>query len=595
MIRALRSSISNQSVPSKPDSMARISGRCASVSFSSSATSISESDILEFCQGDNREFVPHDRLIELSNFVTSSRPDLAPDLLLSLANPRVFDGQCLRRLTLCACDRAELIESTRLLLHLSEFSTSKLSPADFSLLSSVVRRASSIIDSFSPSEFTGLISVCARTDFADSDFNEAVQQHLPRMLPVFSDNQLPVVFGSVLRLGIDQPVDRVPVVSDEKLPPQSSPLMVSLVAEIVSRVSTISEAGCLAMLHAIVRRPRGKITPEMETLVHAVSENSRIDEWGPSLRIQAVHTLSRLGIENDKAIASLFRSIDHETVTRVPSANLQHLLSIVHNHAERHEEGVWRPVLNLTVDRIGEPIIARSMQMPTIAVTIGYLGRLRVHNRQVVNTLLHVFCGKNIQGRKLPQVSSKPLVDRITAKMVSRILTDGQVDIAHLTSVCEALDRLQMWELPLAAPLALITRRIIFRDGLHNVKAAPLSLITACFIRNSFALTDTDVAEIDSHIDMLIDSVASEGRVSTNWCLQSTGEFDNSDWRRNTVVALMEGLLKHEQYIRSTDSAVRRCLELKQLIANENWIQWNTLPDNVCSFIDSLTLEPVDG
>ena len=553
--------------------------------------SVSDSDIIEFCQSGVSGTLKPENLPELLEYVVNSRRELAADLLLSLEDSKILDEDSLRKLTLCVCDEIGSVDSGKLLLQLCEFSTTRVSPSDFALLASAIGRAVDVLPSFSASEFTGLLAVCARSDFVDSDFNEAVQGYLPSVLSSFSDNQFPVLFASILRLGIDQPLDRVPIpqTEEKQQPAQSSPLMVALIAEIVRRVPGIAEAGCLAMLHAIVRRPKTKITPEMETLVHEISESSRIDEWGPALRIQAIHALSRLGIHNDRAIASLLQSISYETVSRVPSANLQHLLSIIHNHADRQDPVIWRPVLDVCVERIGQPLIARSMQMATIAVTIGYLGRLKVRNEFVVNTLLNVFCGRNVANRKA-LFTSKPVQERINRKMIERILTDSQVDIAHLTSICEALDRLNLWDLPLAAPLAMVTRRIIFRDGLHNVKAAPLSLSTACFLRNSFGLTDDAVRSLDEHIDAQIDSVASEGRVSTNWCLQSTGEFDYTDWRLRTVAALLEGLLKHEQYIRSTESAVRRCFELKELIASESWIHWSDVPENVRGFIDSLVL-----
>lgn len=507
-------------------------------------------------------------------------PELAIDLFYSTGGKwnRSLDPT-IRDLTLLICDRMDTMDSPRDLLALGEFSAASLNSPDFAILSQVVNRAHEILAQFSPSEFVALLQLCSRLDLVDSDFNEAVQAWLPTVVARFADNQYPVIFASVLRLGIDQTVDRLPQ-SVAETPP--SPLMMSLIPEIIKRVPNIAAPGCLTILHSIVRRPKTKISPEMESLVSAIGETAPLDEWALAMRIQAVHALSRLGIENQSAIASMFAAVNPDSICRIPSANLQHLLSVIHNHASHHDEKVWKSVLRTTMDRIGHPMIAKSMPMSTIAVTLGYLGRLGLKDKTVVNQLLMVFAGSK------PAISRKPLPERISLKMLERILTDSQVDIAHLTGIVEAIDRLEMWHLPLAVPLGLVTRRIVLRDGIHNIKATPLCQLTRIFLRNDFALTDTDVRSIDSVVDTHIDSVAAKGSVSTNWALQSKAEPCPDVWKTYTVLCLLEGLLKHEKYIRSTPSAVERCVELREMIRSNTGLSWSDLPSNLVTLLESV-------
>ena len=518
--------------------------------------------------------------ISVISAVSERFPELAMELFYSTGGKwnRSLDPS-MRDLTLLICDRMGTSNSPRDLLALGEFSAGSLQSPDYAILSQVVNRAQEVLARFSPSEFVALLQLCSRLDFVDSDFNESVQAWLPTVVGRFADNQYPVIFASVLRLGIDQAVDRLPQ-SVTETPP--SPLMMSLIPEIIKRVPNIAAPGCLTILHSIVRRPKTKISTEMESLVSAIAETARLDEWGLAMRIQAVHALSRLGIESQSAIASLFAAVNRESIFRIPSANLQHLLSVIHNHASHHDEKIWKPVLRTTMDRIGHPMIAKSMPMSTIAVTLGYLGRLGLKDETVVNQLLMVFAGAK------PALSRKSLPDRISLRVLERILTDSQVDIAHLTGIVEAIDRLEMWHLPLAVPLALVTRRIVMRDGIHNIKATPLCQLTRVFLRKDFALTDTDLRSVDSVVDTHIDSVAAKGTVSTNWALQSKAEPCPDFWKRFTVLCFLEGLLKHEKYIRSTPSVVERCVELRDMIRSNTGLTWSDLPSNLMSLLDSV-------
>ena len=486
----------------------------------------------------------------------------------------------------------EVADTPRKLVYLGESIAGHSDGIDFAGLNEIVLQSRATLGDFGPNELVGLLTLVSRIDFVDSDFSESIQQHLPARLRDFADNHWPIIFTSVLRLGIDQPIDRVPSSGSEdngSIRQQSSPLMKALIDEIIPRVPRISESGCLAILHSIVRRPKLKITQEMEDLVSAICANGNISQWGLSMRIQAIHTLSRLGVTDNQMIRSLFENINSESVQRIASGNLQHLLSIIHNHADNHEEKVWRPVLDLCVSRLSEPVVARSMPMATIAVSIGYMGRLNVRNERVLNFLLMIFSG--IKPKKLTAVS-----DENFSKLVTRVLTDSQIDIGHLGSILEALERLQAWHLPYSVPLALLTRRLILRDGIHNVKAAPICLTTNVFLRNTFGVSDKDVTTTDTLIDTTIAAVVESDKLSSNWSLKSTTELvpgENMDWRQRTNLTFLEGLLKHEQYIRSTASSIERCVGLGAFIkANPRkaGLNWNKdVPEHVRKFIDSLT------
>jgi hypothetical protein len=211
------------------------------------------------------------------------------------------------------------------------------------------------------------------------------------------------------------------------------------------------------------------------------------------------------------------------------------------------------------------------------------MGRLNVRDERVLNTLLNVLYGF--------KPKTKVTNDRLVETLVRRVLTDNQTDIAHLTSIMEAIQRLDMWHLPLAVALALVTRRLIFRDGIHNVKAAPLCLATNVFIHNSFGLSDSEVHALDARIDGVISDIVNENRLSSNWCMKSNSAV-SPDWRDQTILTLLEGLLKHEQYIRTTSSASKRCIGLKDLLKSKSvGIHWDQVPDKVRHFIDSLLVE----
>ena len=526
---------------------------------------------------------------KLADEVMNTSLESGRELIARLVNDRlVIETKRCDVILLSICDNLHIIDTPKDLQVLAEFAASKPDSLDFSVLGKVVGRASNLLTHFSSTQFVGLLTLLSRVDFVDSDFSQAVQEYLPNALPTFGDNQFPPIFCSILRLGIDQHIDRVPVpVGDESASAcqQSLPFMVCLVNEMIKRVPNISESGCLAILHSIVRRPRAKITKEMDELVVAISQMSNISNWGLAMRIQAIHTLSRLGIHDQSMIESLLNSVDKQSCRRIPSGNLQHLLSIIHNHADKHSELVWRPVIDVCIARMQEAAVSRSMPMSTIAVTLGYLGRLGVVDMRVIEGLLCSFAGT----KNTPQINYS-----IMDKLSSRILTDNQTDISHLSSILEALEKLGAWKLPLAIPLAMITRRLILRDGIHNIKAAPIALTTNVFIANDFPFTDSEVSEIDELIDASINTVVSESRLSPNWSLKSTTELvktDKASWRQRTILTFLEGLLKHEQYIRSTPSAIQRCLGLRNSILTDParvGLQWTDVGPSARAFIDSL-------
>jgi hypothetical protein len=505
------------------------------------------------------------------------------DILSALQGfPGEVRSEVIRPLSLKVCDAPACIESGKDLLRMAEFAAAKITPPDFALLFCVVEQARGRLRDLSASEIIGLLSLCARMEFVDSNFNEAMHEYVPRVLDNFSDNHFPPLFASCLRLGLDQPVDRAPegVVSDA----HSSAFMEKLIRAVILRVPKISEGGCLAILQSIVRRPRAKISPEMDDLVKAISENAKFDDWSLSMRIQAIHALSRLGIENQAVIGALLSAVNSESITKIPSANLQHLLSIVHNHSVHHDPALSKRVLGVCLQRIVHPSIAKTMPMATVAVTIGYLGRLNLRNDQATDSLLRVFSG--IGGRSSLASRKISLDEGVSEKFVHKILTDSQVDVAHLTGILEALQKLNMWHLSLSVPLLLITRRLVLRDGIHNVRFAPLGVLCQCLLQTHFGLDDEKVFLIDAKIDRFIDSCSSDK--SGNWSLQSQAEIPKKDWRKQTVLSLLEGLLKHDQYIRTAASAnvMERCLQIRTEI--NGLIPFADLPPPIQTFFNSL-------
>ena len=120
--------------------------------------------------------------------------------------------------------------------------------ADFALLDTIMHRSCAIITDFSPLQLSSLIGLYARHDFVDSKFIECLQNYLPGVISSFPNDQYPQLFASLLRLTIDQPVNKIAMPRDETVDKTtfvvpSSPLMMALVEEIVSRVSEIHEAG----------------------------------------------------------------------------------------------------------------------------------------------------------------------------------------------------------------------------------------------------------------------------------------------------------------------------------------------------------------
>jgi len=552
----------------------RLCYRIDAKSCFSTSLSTSSRDLKEFVSriSRGREIVPGvDEIHELIAKVRSENPESAPELLLGVYSSMQEDPS-MDDFVLYVIDNVNKINSPNILLRLAEFSINRMLPPDYGLLHAVIIRSSDLLTKFNPSEFIGLISLCSRLDFVESNFAESVQQYIPEVSEQFTDNQLPILFSSILRLGIDQPVDRsvTPPVDDPTPPPTPSSLefMTLLIDVIISRIPSITEAGCLTMLHSILRRSRSRMTREILTLVEAISDFAGIDEWPLHLRIQAIHSLSRFGhIDNQKSVESLFKSITRENIRKIPSANLQHLLSIIHNHSEHHSVDLWSPVLDICLGRISEPVIAKSMPMSTIAVTMGYMGRLAAQNNPpsltngIANLLNVFFTGT----ARLPRDLLPAIPDRLSDQVVNRILSDPQIDIAHLTGMIEAIDRLGAWDMYYALPLLMLTRRVAIRDGIHNIRAAPLCQLVTVFLNHSrekFNMTDRDVVAIDAVVDKHIACV----QLGNQWSLINEGQHGSSDWCRASFEIFLEGIAKHEQYIRTTQSVLDRCLTIRSLL-----------------------------
>jgi len=512
--------------------------------------------------------------------VRTELPGLAPEYLLSHHARRMCEDD-FNSVTLLAIDNLPQVTYSNLLLRLGEYAARNSSNVEYGLLDACVRRSAQLIASFTPGELIGLISLCARLDFVDSDFNEAVQTHIPSVLTQFKDNQYPILFASIFRLGIDQPVDRD--IFTDSLAPKTLPFMLDLITEIIRRLPNIPESGCLTMLHSILRKPRSRITPETLQLVHAISDQAQVGTWPLHMRVQVMHSLSRFGVENKPAIEALFSSITRESILSIPPQNLQHLLSIIHNHAQFHEKSIWVPALDVCLDRLSQPVIAKTMPMAIIAVTISYLGRLSPsdsthHLRRGFGNLLNAFMTGN---SKLSKNLDPSIEGRITEKSVRRILTDSLVDIAHLTGIVEAIDRLGYWDMYYAVPLVHITRRFMLRDGIHNIRAAPLCQLSIAILNGGLGeLTRDEFRAIDKLIDSHIESVSSVG---TNWSLINEAIVAPS--HNETIALLLEGLLKHEAYIRTTQSVLDRCVKIRAFEA----VRKNEyIPEKILLFLDSL-------
>ena len=349
--------------------------------------------------------------------------------------------------------------------------------------------------------------------------------------------------------------------------------MQSLIETMIPKIPFMSEAGCLTILHSILRKSRSRMTPELESLITAISDTAGIEKWSLHMQIQAIHSLSRLNVEDDSAVSSLLTACTRESLAKIPSQNLQHLLSIIHNHSDRTPTALWRPVLEQVVFRIGNPYIAYTMPMTTIAVTLGYLGRFpKINSLNVFNTLLNVFiCGKT----KLVSINPVSLLTK-------RVISESQIDIAHLTSIVEAIDRLNYWKLHACIPLFLTTTRLALRDGIHNVRAVPLCQLLVPLLKKHVDTT-TASPSVDSEIDAVIESVENRG----GWSLKTeVGALSQTA----TIHLLLEGLLRHEQYIKMTPSVIERCLEIKRLIESGNCclVTIDNVAENVKKFFNEL-------
>ncbi len=504
------------------------------------------------------------------NTIRLNFSNLAPEYLLS-HHASSLSRSDISLLHMLAIDNMRGVSSSSLLLRLAEFSARNSANTDYGLLDACIRRSGATLTSFSPSELIGLLSLCSRIDFVDSDFNEAVQSFIPSILTKFKDNQYPILFSALFRLGMDQPVDRE---SPDSMVPRTLPFMTDLISEIIHRLPNISESGCLTILHSILRKPRSRLTPETLNLVHAISDQARIDSWPLHLRVQLIHSLSRFGVENTTLIDSLFSSITRESIMSIPPQNLQHLLSIIHNHAPAHAESIWAPALDVCLDRLSQPVVAKTMPMAIIAVTLSYLGRMDARSKRGFGNLLTAFMtGQS----KLAKNLEPSVLGRITEKSIERILTDPQVDIAHLTGIVEAIDRLGFWDMYFAVPLLLITRRLVLRDGIHNIRAAPLCQVAIAILNGAFGeLGRSDFVSIDAKIDSHIASISAPG-----WSLINEAVVASS--QNETLALLLEGLVKHEPYIRTTQSVLDKCIKIRKFETVQK-----SIPRAIVDFLDSL-------
>ena len=503
-------------------------------------------------------------------------PTLAPEYLLCPHSTQLPTAS-MSVLQLLVVDNIDAVSSPNVLLRLGEYAARNSAKIEYGLLDACVRRSAQLLSSFSAGEFIGLLSLCARLDFVDSDFNEAVQVYIPSMLTQFKDTQYPVLFAAIFRLGIEQPIDReYPETSSTR----TLPFMVDLIGEIIRRLPNISESGCLTMLHSILRKPKSRTTSETLELVQAISDQAQIGSWPLHMRVQVMHSLSRFGVDTKPAIESLFSSITRESIQTVPPQNLQHLLSLLHNHAKYHDEKIWRPVLEMCLDRLSQPVIAKTMPMAIIAVTMSYLGRLGLIDKNLKRGFGNLLSAFLTGQTRLPKILDPSITGRISDKMVRRILTDSLVDIAHLTGIVEAIDRLGYWDMYYASPLLFITRRFMLREGIHNIRAAPLCQLALAILNSGCGeLTLKEFQAIDALIDSHIASVS----LGSNWSLINEAVVAPSC--NDTVALLLEGLLKHESYIRTTQSVLDRCVQIR---SHSNFRTNDRIPKNVVAFLDSL-------
>ena len=433
------------------------------------------------------------------------------------------------------------------LLKQSQLESSTKAGPDFALLYAVMNRSIELLPSFSPVDIVDLLTLLSRYDFVDSVFSSAVQSYLPTVIKTFGNNQYPVLFCSLIRLNIDQSAERLS--RDAPIPP--SPLMECLVGEILPCLRDISGQNCLMMLHSIVRRGRGRITPEMRILAFAISEHPKMANWSLPLTIQLVHVLSRVGVENEKSVANLF-SLCSQSLAKVPGPNLQQLLSIVYNHSSKHEKSVWEPILQKVMRQISNPSVVRSMPLPSIAVTLNYLARIPCEvNVCVFETLLSWFLTAG--GKQ---------------NSTQRILSDQGLDIAHLASVLEAANKV----LPnsLHTELFSLAMNLSLREGVHNIKAAPLCQL----ILSALSFQGSLISIQDE-----INACKAKNIVASHWSLKT--ELVKTMDLESTCLLLLEGLLRHEQYILSTPSAVNRCLEVWKKLNEQKSYQ---LPQNISAF-----------
>ena len=458
-----------------------------------------------------------------------------------------------KRQTVPCLDALELIkveQNPSALVEYSEWAASWPNGPNFAYLFVVMQRSSEIYSSFSSKQFINLVSLYSRLDFVDDSLCKFVDEYLGSTVGnsgVISGAQYPILFCSLLRLGID--VDEI------------------LVGNIISQLSEISDSGCLMMLHSIIRRGKNRVSPAMMTLANNIADRT---EWSLGMSIQAIHVLSRLDINNEDSIAKLFKDINIGTIKQIPAANLQHVLSIIYNHSKFHDRTVWEPVLTLVVKRIGEQ--CAKFPLPTLAVTMAYLGRFSTDACLSNNTYLHVF-------DRLLEVFVTGSLKRGNpdfATLVERILAPSSgLDIAHLTSVLEACERISSNSVYVNF-LLWVTIRLVLREGVHNVRAAPLCQLISAIIHH------TPIMRLDTctEIDQYINEAVLNGKVATSWSLKTNVSYEMND--TDTIIFLLEGLLRHEQYIRATQSAIERCLEIRQKI------QSMTIPKNISQFLDSL-------
>jgi hypothetical protein len=479
------------------------------------------------------------------------------------------------------CENIELVSSPNILLRLAELSMGRIHPPDYGLLHQAVVRSGEVLSRFSCSELVGLLTLCARVEFVESSFSESLQSTLTVFrLNQFSPNQLPQLVSAILRLGLDLPVDRPVIedtVGDTPIPP--SPLLCALVESILPRVSEIPEGGCLSIVHAVLRKGRFRTSPELQSLVTAILTQATLADWGLPMKIQALHAMSRLGIDNPTLLSGLLDMIRKRknVLNRVPSANLQHLLSIIYVQARPAlDVSEWQPVLHAVTERMVK--VAHTMPPAILATSIGYLGRFgNSHlgwstNSTQLSSLVRIFMTGDD--------SATPCISSFLRRVLS---PDSSIDVSHLCGILETINSLGLGGESVQI-FFLTTVRLVEKDGVHNIKATPLCQLAEILLDNPEWVAAVPVDEV-MRVNSIVDSVVKEfGELSTMWSLNV--DCTELSPRIDMTMHLLEGLMRHEQYVKSTGSVLDRIGRICESLERQNL--WDEIPDSTRNFLGNM-------